>query len=85
VRDAAETQGLFRLTFAAATLASYRASDPAAQAKKLERMIQTVVGWAPYGKRGPQVDRTADETLFAEQQAHLANAVEKLRRLALAE
>jgi hypothetical protein len=85
VRDAAETQGLFRLTFAAATLASYRASDPAAQAKKLERMIQTVVGWAPYGKRGPQVDRTADETLFAEQQAHLADAVEKLRRLALAE
>lgn len=84
VRDAAETQSLFRLTFAAATLASYRAADPAAQAKKLERMIQTAVGWVPYGKRGPQEDRTADAALFAEQQAHLADAVEKLRRLALA-
>ncbi len=85
VRDAAETQSLFRLTFAAATLASYGAADPAAQAKRLERMIQTVVGWAPYGKRGPQEDRTADEALYAEQQAHLADAVEKLRRLALGE
>ncbi len=85
VRDAVETQSLFRLTFAAATLASFRAADPAAQAKKLERMIQTVVGWAPYGKRGTQKDRTADEALFAEQQAHLADAVEKLRRMALGE
>jgi hypothetical protein len=67
------------------TLASYRAADPAAQAKKLERMIQTAVGWVPYGKRGPQEDRTASDALFAEQQAHLADAVEKLRRLALAE
>jgi len=84
-REAAETQSLFRLTFAAATLASYRAVDPAAQAKKLERMIQTAVSWVPFGKRGPQEDRTEDEALYAEQQAHLADAVEKLRRLALAE
>ncbi len=84
-REAAETQSLFRLTFAAATLASYRAADPAAQAKKSERMIQTAVGWVPYGKRGPQEDRTADEALFAEQQAHMADTVEKLRRMALGE
>lgn len=84
-RGAEEAQSLFRLTFAAMTLASYRAADPAAQAKKLERMIQTAVGWVPYGKRGPQEDRTASDALFAEQQAHLADAVEKLRRLALAE
>ena len=85
VRDAAETQALFRLTFAAATLASYRAADPAAQAKKLERMIQTAVNWVPFGKRGPQEDRTADEALYAEQQAHMADAVAKLRSMALAE
>ena len=48
-------------------------------------MFQTAAGWAPFGKRGAQEDRTADDALFAEQQAHLADAVEKLRRLALGE
>jgi hypothetical protein len=79
-REAAETQVLFRLTFAAATLASYHAPDPAAQAKKLEAMVSTVEGWVPGGTRGPQEDRTRDAALYAEQQAHLGAAVAKLRQ-----
>lgn len=85
VRDAAETQSLFRLTFAAATLANFKADDPAAKAKKLESLVGTAVYWVPEGKRGPREDKTADEALFAKQQAHMADAVAKLRRLALAE
>ncbi len=43
-----------------------------------------MIGWVPFGKQGPQEDRTADEALYAEQQAHMADAVAKLRGMALA-
>ena len=84
-REAAETQSLFRLTFAAATLASYAADDPAAKAQKLAGAVKAIAGWVPGGTRGPAEDKTADAALYAEQQAHMADAVAKLRRLALGE
>ncbi len=83
-REAAETQSLFRLAFAAATLASYQAGDPAAKAKNFVNALPAMIGWIPIGKRGPRQDKTADEALYAEQQAHMADAVETLRRMALA-
>ena len=57
----------------------------AAKAKKLAGAVKAIAGWVPGGTRGPAEDRTADEALYAEQQAHMADAVAKLRAMALGE
>jgi hypothetical protein len=54
-------------------------------AKIFANALPAMLGWIPFGKRGPRENKTADEALYAEQQAHMADAVEKLRRLALGE
>jgi hypothetical protein len=84
-RGAEEAQSLFRLTFAALALASSQADDSAASTKKAAGVLPKMIGWIPFGTRGPAEDKAASDALFAEQQAHMADAVEKLRRLALAE
>jgi predicted RNase H-like HicB family nuclease len=57
--EAAEAQALFRLTFAALALASYQADDPATGAKKVAGVLPKMIGWIPYGTRGPAEDKVS--------------------------
>ncbi len=80
-RQSDETRALFRVAFAAVTLASYRAVDPAAKARQAEHIFEKATAWVPYGKRGPFNGETADALLYDAQQASLADAVAQLRRV----